>query len=398
MNNYFNKNNLKSIFLLAAFLIIFGMGFFVGKTQVICKVCAPEKIDFSLFWQAWDKVHQEYVTPEKLDDQKMVYGAISGMINSIGDPYTLFFEPTEAQQFLDEVTGQFEGIGAELGIKDGQLQVISPLEGSPAQKAGLRAGDKIIKIGDKLTSDLTIDQAVKMIKGPKGTEISLSILRGENNKTIDLKIKRDIINIPSLKWEIKGDKKDIAYIKIFQFSEKAGSDFRQAAYKISMSETKKILLDLRDNPGGYLEVSKDIAGWLLNRGKIVTIEDFNNKRDPIIYKAEGNSRFANYPMVILLNKGSASASEILAAALRENRGIKIVGETSYGKGSVQQLENLYGGSSLKITVANWLTPLKNHITNTGLKPDVEIKITDDQYKNEQDPQIDKALEILNSLN
>jgi carboxyl-terminal processing protease len=274
------------------------------------------------------------------------------------------------------------------------------LEGTPAKKAGLRAGDKIIKVGDKLTTDLSLEEAVKLIKGPKGTEVKLTISREGWQETKEFTIKRDVISIPSLKWELiskdKGNeqKKDIAYIKIYQFSDKTSLDFRKTANEILRSPAKKIILDLRDNPGGYLEVAQEIAGWFLERGQIVTAEDFNKKKETIYFKAEGNSRLLNYPIVVIVNQGTASASEILAAALRDNRGVKIVGETSFGKGSVQELENLSKKSSLKITVANWLTPKGRQINSIGLEPDVKVEMTDEDYEQNRDPQLEKALEIL----
>jgi len=388
---------LTPIFLVTAFLIVFGIGFVFGKNQVYCKVCAPEQVDFSLFWDAWSKIHEKYVSPDKLDAQKMIYGAISGMINSIGDPYTTFFDPPQAKNFLDDVSGSFEGIGIEIGVKKGQLQVISPLEGTPAKIAGLRSGDKIVKINNNVTTDFSIEEAVKLIKGPKGTEVTLTIFREGWQNTKDFKIKRAVIKIPSLKWEIISDNKDIAYIRIYQFSEISYYDFQKAANEILNSQAKKIILDLRDNPGGYLEVSQDIAGWFLEKGQIVVTEDFKQKRDNIVFKTQGNSKLFKYPMAVLINQGSASASEILAAALKENRGVKLIGQTSYGKGSVQELEYFRDKSSLKITVANWLTPDGNQISGVGIKPDIEIENTEKDFEANKDPQLDKAIEIIKGL-
>jgi carboxyl-terminal processing protease len=397
------KKNLNYIFLVFAFLFIFGIGFLAGKNQAVCRVCAPEQVDFSLFWEAWNKLSEKYVNPEKLNQEKMIYGAISGMVNSLGDAYTTFFPPPEAQRFLEEVSGQFEGIGIEIGIKKGQVQVISPLEGTQAKRAGLRAGDIIIKVDDKIIADLAIEEVIKLIKGPKGTEVKLTMARDGWTENKDFKIKRDVIKIPSLKWELISENgeseqnKNIAYIKIFQFSEKASLDFSKAANEILRSGAEKIVLDLRDNPGGYLEVAQEIAGWFLERGQIVTSEDFNKKKETIYFKAEGNSRLLNYPVVIIINQGTASASEILAAALRDNKGVKITGTTSFGKGSVQELEYLAKKSSLKITVANWLTPKGSQINSVGLEPDVKVEMTENDYEAQKDPQLEKALEILREI-
>lgn len=390
-------------FLIIAFFVIFSLGIWIGKTQVVCKVCPPEKIDFSLFWESWDKLQEKYISPEKLDVQNMIYGAISGLIDSLGDPYTTFFNPTDTKLFLEDVSGRFEGVGMEVGIRKGQLQIIAPLEGTPAKKAGLRPGDKIIKIDDVSTAELKIEEAINLMRGPKGTEVSLYILREGWEAPKEFKIKRAVIEIPSLKWELinlngEVDKEgEIAYLRLYQFSEKANSDFSKAAIEILKSPAKKIILDLRNNPGGYLEIAQEIAGWFLNRGQIVVMEDFNVRQDQIVYKTEGNANLLDYPTVILINQGSASASEILAAALRDNRGIKLIGETSYGKGSVQELESLSGGSSLKITVADWLTPKGDRINNVGLEPDIKIEMAEEDYAQDRDSQLEKAIEIIREM-
>ena len=390
------KNRLGKIFVLIfCFLVIFGVGFWVGKVQVVCKVCPPEKVDFSLLWEAWDKLQEKFVSPEKLDTQKMIYGAISGMVKSLDDPHTVFFSPEDTKKFMEDVSGRFEGIGAEIGERKGQIQIIAPLEGTPAQKAGLRAGDKIIKINDTLAADLSVDEAVDLIRGPKGTEVILSIFREDWSSPKEIKIKRAIIEVPSIKWELKDS--DIAYIKLFQFSQNADADFQNAAIEIIRSPAKKIILDLRNNPGGYLEISKEIGGWFLEKNQTVVIEDFRKSGDKKYYNAEGNSKLLTYPMVVLINKGSASASEILAAALRDNRGVKLIGETSYGKGSVQELEKLRGGSTIKITVAKWLTPKGNLIDGVGLEPDIKVEMTDKDYDEDKDPQLDKALEMIKEI-
>lgn len=395
MGFFSRKNLVLVLILILTALVSLGLGVFIGREQVICKVCQPEEIDFSLFWEAYHKLGEKFVDKEKFNIQKMIYGAISGMVKSLEDPYTIFLPPEETKKFIEDVTGRFEGVGMEIGIRKGQLQVIAPLEGTPAQRAGLRAGDKILKINETPTADLTIDEAVSLIRGPKGTEVTLTIFREEWEKTKEIKIVREVIEIPSLKWELKEG--EIAYLKLYQFSEKAGFDFRIAAIEILNSPAQKIILDLRNNPGGYLEVAQDIAGWFLERGQIVVIEDFGKEKEKKEYKAKGNSKLLPYPIVVLINQGSASGSEILAGALRDNRGILIIGEKSFGKGSVQELEELRGGSSLKITVAKWLTPKGELITDKGLEPDIKVEMTDEDYEKERDPQLEKALEIIKGL-
>ena len=387
------KKILLSISLIILVIVSAGFGFYFGKTQ--CKICQPEEIDFSLFWEAYHKLQEKFVDKGKFDIQKIIYGAISGMVKSLEDPYTVFLKPEETKRFIEDVKGTFEGVGMEIDIRKGQLQVISPLEGTPAQRAGLRAGDKIIKIDDKPTMDMTIEEAVNLIRGPKGSEVTLTIFREEWEKTKEIKIVRAVIEVPSLKWEIKNE--NIAYLKLYQFSEKASFDFRIAAIEILASPCQKIILDLRNNPGGYLEVAQEISGWFLKRGEIVVIEDFGARKERNIYKAQGNASLVGFPVVILINQGSASGSEILAGALRGNRDILLIGEKSFGKGSVQELERLSEGSSLKITVAKWLTPKGELITDKGLEPGIKLEMTEEDYEEGKDPQLDKAIEIIKTL-
>jgi len=289
----------------------------------------------------------------------------------------------------------------EIGRKDGNLQVIAPLEGTPAQKAGLRAGDRILQIDDTLTAELTLDEVVSMIRGPKGTEVVLNIYRSSWDIPEDIAIKRGVIKVPSLRWEqinFKGEPDangKVAYIKLYHFTEKAGLDFAGASLKILASSADRIVLDLRNNPGGYLEIARDIAGFFLERGALVTIEQSGDEQKD--FEARGSFVFKDYPVVVLINQGSASGSEILAGALRDNRDIMLIGETSFGKGSVQQLEELSEGSSLKVTIAKWLTPNGETIHEKGLEPDIKVEIKEEDYKEGRDPQLDKALEIIQDL-
>jgi len=389
------RQNLVLVFLIIAILIAFGLGVWFGKTQIVCEVCPPQEIDFSLFWEAWKKLEDKFVDKSKLNTQEMIYGAISGMVKSLDDPYTVFLKPEDTERFMEDVKGSFEGVGMEIGIRKDQLQVIAPLEGTPAQKAGLRPGDIIMKVDGKPTIDMTIEEAVNLIRGPKGTEVTLTILREEWGETKDIKIVRGVIEIPSLKWELKEN--NIAYLKLYNFTEKAAFDFNKAAIEILASPAEKIILDLRNNPGGYLEVAQNIAGWFLPKGDIVVIEEFSGGKERNEYKAEGNAKLSTYPVVVLINKGSASGSEILAGALHDNRQVLLIGETSFGKGSVQELEKLKGGSSLKITIAKWLTPKGESISDKGLEPDIKVEMTDEDYNEGRDPQLDKAIEIIKNL-
>jgi len=387
----------KSLFfiILMSSLTITGFfgGFYFGKNSVFCEVCPPQDLNFSLFWETYNLLKENFVEPEKIEDKKVLYGAISGMVESLEDAYTIFMPPEDTKKFMEDISGKFEGVGMEIGLKNNELQVIAPLEGTPAQKAGLRPGDKIMKVDGTLTMDLSLDEVVNMIRGPKGEEVVLTIFRSGWENPKDIPIRRAVIEIPSLRWELTEG--DIAYVKLYHFTEKADLDFARAAISILASDAEKIILDLRNNPGGYLQVAADISGFFLERGDLVVIEDWGGEQTE--YRTRTFPVFLDYPMVILINQGSASGSEILAGALRDNRGIKLVGEDSFGKGSVQQLQDLSDGSSLKVTTAKWLTPNGETISDVGLKPDIKIEMTDQDYEEGRDPQLDKAIEILKDL-
>lgn len=406
LKNFILINKKKIIYgaiIAVCFVTVFGLGIFVGN-KTAYHVEQPATIDFSLFWDSYNKLSQNFVDPSKINNDKILYGAIEGMAKSLGDPYTAFFDPEQAKRFEQDLQGSFDGIGAEIGIKKDNLTIVAPIDGTPAQNAGLKAGDIIAKINDKDTTDMTADEAVNLIRGPKGTVVTLTIFRNGWTAVKDFKITRDTIKVASIKWELLaspgeagGKNENIAYIKISQFDQVLQADFEKIADEIIRSNAKKIILDLRNNPGGYLDVSQTIAGWFLENGQTVTIEDFGKGKDQNIYKAQGNSKLLNYPIVVLVNEGSASASEILAGALRDNREVKLVGMKSFGKGSVQQVIDLKGGSFLKITIAKWLTPKGDSISEVGLTPDIKVEITDKDYEQNKDPQLDKALEIIKDL-
>ena len=391
-----------SLFIFIVLLVgtAFYGGFYYGQSQVPAiygieglgnkTLGQPDDVDFSLFWDAWKTVQEKYVDRSKLNKKDMVYGAVEGMVKSLKDPYTVFFKPVESKQFLDDVSGSFSGIGAEIGIRKEVLTVIAPLENSPAQQAGLKSGDRILKVDDAVTADLTINQAVSLIRGPKGTVVKLVISRPSDDEVKEISITRDDIKIPTIKWELKDDK--IAYIQLFNFGQTAPSEFRNKILEVLRGPADRIILDLRNNPGGFLEVSQDIAGWFLEPGSVVAIEDFGNGAEDKKYLASGNGVLKSIPIVVLINEGSASASEILAGALKDNRNIKLIGAKSFGKGSVQELTNLREGTSLKVTIAKWLTPSGKSITNEGLEPDIKIEISKEDIENLKDPQLERAIQ------
>lgn len=398
------KKSLVIFFIFALVFASYTLGFSQGKINnseiaknislekaVLENKTSPNALDFGLFWKVWDTLKEKHIGRNDLDAQKMIYGAISGMLKATGDPYTSFFNPEESKAFSDDLSGSFEGIGAELGIKDNLLTVIAPLDASPAKKAGLRAGDKILKINDTIIADMTVDESVKLIRGKKGTEVRLTILPSSEKETKEISIIRDTIEVKSVKLEFKENA--IAYIEITKFGENTDREFNAIAKTVLAKNAKGIVLDLRNNPGGLLDKSIAIASRMIPKGKIVVSEEdsFGKKED---FFTEGGDSLSGFPMVVLINEGSASASEILAGALKDNRDLTLIGEKTFGKGTVQELISLPHGSSVKITVLKWLTPNGEYIMEKGISPDIEVKMTANDYENENDPQLEKALEII----
>jgi len=353
--------------------------------------------DFSLFWNAVDLAKQKQVDAGEVKDDKLLYGAIKGAIAAFGDPYTSFFEPSDAKKFEQDLNGSFGGIGAQIGIRDDQIVVIAPLKGNPAEAAGLKPMDKILKINDAFTAGMNEEDAVKIIRGEVGTEVKLLILRNGWKDAKEFKITRAVIQVPTLDTTMKtlksGEK--VAYMQLYNFNSNVPPLFNKAAYQAMTDGAKGIILDMRNNPGGFLDVATDLAGWFLPRGSVVVKEKYRSGEEKSLFAA-GNASFGDIPIVVLVNSGSASASEILAGALHDIRGAKLVGEKTFGKGSVQEIQNLEGGASMKITIAHWFTPNGTVINKVGLKPDVEVKLTDADVEKKIDPQLDKALEVMST--
>ncbi len=360
-----------------------------------------ENVDFSLFWKVYNDLNAKYVDKGKVDAKKILYGAISGMVNSVGDPYTVFFEPITSKKFQEEIAGSFGGVGIEIGKRNNILTVIAPLKDTPAFKAGIKAGDKILKIDSKTTADMAIEEAVNLIRGKTGTKVTLTI-QTETKPTRDIGLIRENIKVPTVDWKLidQGGKK-IAYMQIYSFNQTVDSEFKKTSEEILKSDANGLIIDLRNNPGGLLDSAINLAGWFLDKSQVVVSEVFRDGTGNE-FKSDGNSLLKKYPTVILMNGGSASASEILAGALHDNRKIKIVGEKSFGKGSVQELQNYDDGSSLKVTIAKWLTPAGISISEKGI--DADVKIVFDPKDIEagkieigtpgKDAQLDKALEIV----
>lgn len=388
------------VMIFALILGAFGGGFYLGRklpqNLVISGVSNIQNgtttdADFSAFWQAWKTIDDNYLKNGDVDGRKKVYGAIRGLAASLGDPHSGFFDPPDNKKFQEDIEGEFGGIGAEIGIRKEQLVVVAPLKDTPASKAGLFAGDKILKINATSTEGLSVDEAVKLIRGPINTEVVLNIYRDDWDAPKDYKITRAKISAPTVKLEMK--ESGIAHVALYSFNANAGKLLYDALVEALQKDAKGIVLDLRNDPGGYLEVAVDIAGWFFPKGTLVVSETQKNgpSRD---FVSDGSGALSSMPMTVLINGGSASASEILAGALRIQRKIKLVGEQSYGKGTVQQLFPLKDESSLKLTVAQWVLPDGNVLEGNGLKPDVEIKLTEEDIKTEKDPQLEKAMEVL----
>jgi len=381
-----------------AIVASFGAGLVIGEETVRKSYLASNEqnqfksnLNLDIVFEAWKKLSDKYVGSLP-DNKAMVYGMAKGMTGALGDPYTVFFEPEKAKKFMEDLKGSFEGIGAEIGMKDNILTVIAPIKDTPADKAGIKAGDKILKIDGNDTSGLAVDEAVSKIRGVKGTKVKLTLMSEGDAAPRDVEITRDVINVKSVVWELKED--NIAYISLSEFTENSVKEFADVAGKVKESPAKKIVLDLRGDPGGYLDAAVDIAGFFLPQNTLVVREDFGGKYPANDYKTQFKPVLDQYPLVILIDKGSASAAEILAGAISEQKGSKLIGEQTFGKGSVQEFISLSDGSTIKVTVAEWLTPKGKSINKEGISPDVEVKISADDIKDKKDPQLDKAIEVI----
>lgn len=381
--------------------LIIGVGAtitFVTVSPLASTTGAQSEVDMSLFWDAWRVLDEKYVpasTTTKVTDNEKVWGAIAGLAASYGDPYTTFFPPEENAAFQEEISGNFEGVGMEVDIKDDTLTVVTPLKNSPAERAGVKPGDKIASINGTPSVGLSVEQAVKKIRGPQGTEVKLDIVR--DGEQLELTLIRDVIQIPTIDTKILGSdgervQKGVFVISLYNFSAVSAVEFRKALKEFIASGSDKLIIDLRGNPGGYLDAAVDMSSWFLPLGAPVVREDFGGNKEEGVYRSRGYSGWKKNPeIVVLINKGSASASEILAGALKDHGVATLVGDQSFGKGSVQELVPLRGGTSLKVTIARWLTPNGVSISGGGLTPDVVVK---DDNKAEGDEQLLAALKVL----
>lgn len=409
-NKLMSIKTVRNFFLFATFtVIVFGVGFRFGEsappvssnftTQSEVKntrVPADKNVDFSLFWEVWRELENKYVDQKAIDTVKMVNGAISGMVSSLGDPYTVFLPPTENKDAKDDLGGRFEGIGAQLGVTDKKIVVVAPLKGTPAEAAGLKPGDWIIKIDSKDTYNMTLPEAVTKIRGTRGTKVTLNILQKNQDKPKDFTIIRDTIKVASVEWELKSSgSKKVAILRLTRFGDNTNNEWDKAVGEIKSalekdSSIKGLVLDLRNNPGGYLSGAVNIGSEFLGEGVVVLQENAGGYRQT--YNVNRTGRLISGPLVVLINKGSASASEIVAGALQDRGRAKLVGDGSYGKGTIQDAEDLPGGAGLHVTIAKWLTPKGTWIHGKGLTPDV--KVENDDKKPDEDLQQNKAIELL----
>ena len=404
----FNKPLLPTIATLSiigAFTVGIGVGGHIEKKSEIARAFESEQqllggqatssIDMAPFWKVAGILNDKFVATTASSsiptNEEKVFGAIEGLAASYGDPYTTFFPPQESKNFEDEVRGDFGGIGAEIGTKDGAISIIAPLKGTPAERAGIKAGDVIIKIDKKFTAGMTVEEAITFIRGPKGTKVVLTVK--QNGDTKDIEIVRDTIIIPTIDTKLRDD--GVFVISLYNFSANSSTLFRDALREFILSGTDKLVLDLRNNPGGYLEAATDMASFFLPVGKTIVTEDSGEKAPQKTDRSKGYDVFTDkLKMVVLINEGSASASEILAGALHEHGIAKLVGEKSYGKGSVQELIEITPETSIKVTIARWLTPKGNWISGNGLTPDFVVPFTRKDAEKKIDPQMDKAVTIL----
>lgn len=356
----------------------------------------PEDVDMTEFWRVWDILDDKFVistTSQQMTDVDKVRGAIAGLVASYDDPYTVYMPPEDANHFEEDISGNFGGVGMEVGLRDGLITIIAPLPDTPAERAGIVSGDIIVKIDDKNTDEMGVDEAVRLIRGEVGTEVALTIYREGETEFLEIKITRDNITIPTIETKTEGD---VFIISLFNFNALSESKMQEALREYVKSGKRQLVLDLRGNPGGYLQSAVAIASYFLPTGKIIVQEGYGGDTQGDVFRSTGRTleEFAPEEMVILINGGSASASEILAGALSEHGVATLIGDTTFGKGSVQELIDLPEGSSVKVTIARWYTPEGKSISDGGLDPDIFVERTPQQVMAGEDPQLEAALKWL----
>ncbi len=402
---------MKTRYLLLAFLLIlvsFGSGYAFGRkgyflelkqfpgVNLSREIPTDKKLDFSLFWGVWDLLEASYFDKSKLVPTTMVYGAIEGMVRAVGDPYTVFLPPEENKVIQEDLSGNFEGVGIQIGFKGTQLVVIAPLPNTPAEKAGIKAGDFIVGIKDeqkkidRSTVGINLPDAVQAIRGPKGSKVVLILLREDSDEPIETEVIREAIDVPSVLLSFVGDDKSIAYLQLLKFGGETEDEWdREVREILQKPGLQGMIFDVRNNPGGYLQGAVDIASEFLKEGTVVIEENAEGRKNE--FKVNRRGRLTEIPLVVLVNRGSASASEILAGALKDYHRATIVGETTFGKGTIQESQPVDSKAALHITIARWLTPSGFWINEEGLEPNVKIK---NDFDTAEDEQLQEAINIL----
>lgn len=363
---------------LVVVIIIFAIGLFIGRyilpasdgnaapLQLIATEEGKRQLVFPTFWEAWDILHSDYIG--NLDEKNLLYGAVAGMVRAAGDPYTVFSDPEATQQLEETLSGSFSGVGIEIGVRNGLVTVIAPLAGSPAEKAGVQAGDIIVAVDTvTLTQDMSLDEIVKKIRGPEGTSVLLILLHPNDRETKEVSVKRETIEVESVILKVE---EGIASITITNFSTNTARDFAAAARSALSQGAKGVIVDMRNNPGGFLQSAIDISSNFVSKGSVVVIEKGKENKE---HHTSTRPTLEGLPVVVAVNGGSASASEIVAGALRDHRQAPLIGEKTFGKGSVQDYNKLDDGSSIRVTIAKWFTPHGSSIDETGLAPTIEVK-------------------------
>ncbi len=374
----FQRNQLQELF-----------SFSSGSGQVLQG--DPEKqVDLSLLWSVWRLLQKHYIEPKDLQTEALVFGAVQGLVSGAGDPYTLFMTPKEMKSFADSLSGTLEGIGAQLDTREGRVVVIAPLKSSPAEKAGLLPRDIIDEVDGKSITGMNLESVVSLIRGPKGTPVKLKIYRSTSTQPVFLTVVRDSIHIPSVESSVKKTQTgSVGILTLNQFGDDSVVELEKAL-KAFPKDTKAVVLDLRYNGGGYLEGAVDVVSMFVSSGTVVTVK---NREGPVEeHRVSGNVIAPSIPLVVLVNGGSASAAEITAGALHDLGRAKLVGTQTFGKGTVQQILDLPGGSALRVTIAKWLTPSGHDLGKKGLTPNIIVDRTLEEYKADKDPQMDAALE------
>ncbi len=351
-----------------------------------------ENLDFSPLNQAWGKIKNNFYFKDRIDNQDGIYGATEGLINSLGDPYTVFFSPDASADFNDSLHGTLEGIGAELGVFEGNLTVTSIIKDSPAFHAGIKAKDIIYKIEDEIAGNLTLGQAVEKIRGPRGTKVTLTIIHEGDKNSTKVEVTRDVINIKEIEYEMLEN--DIAIISIHQFTDDTHINLWEIGRELVEKNPKGIILDLRWDPGGYLEAAVDVTSFFLKEGAAVKKV---LRTDSDTMNVTGKAVFPDLPLIVMINGGSASASEIVAGALRDNNRATLLGEKSFGKGTIQELHPLPNGASIKITIGKWFPPSGEDIDHKGITPDIVVPLDDEAMAKGKDNQKDRAIEEIQKL-